>query len=203
MTAEEAQNEPDVILGMFPVESSYATVLFDSGATHSFISASFVAQNSLHMILMKDPMIVSTPGGKMKTQKLCPKININIRGVDFPSSLIVLESNGLDIILGMDWLIKYKGVIGCATKSIQLTHPNGQIVEYQSDIEALDNIQLNQAQAVEEIRIFDEFPFFLEELPGMLPDRDIEFVIELVPGTAPIYKRPYKMDANQLAELKE
>ncbi len=140
----------------------------------------------------------------MKTQKLCPKININIRGVDFPSSLIVLESNGLDIILGMDWLTKYKGVIGCATKSIQLTHPNGQIVEYQSDIEALDNIQLNQAQAVEETRIVNEFPdVFPEELPGMPPDRDIEFVIELVPGTAPIYKRPYKMDANQLAELKE
>src|SRR6266540_4803745 len=113
MTAEEAQNESDVILGMFPVESSYATVLFDSGATHSFISASFIAQNNLHMILMKDPMIVSTPGGKMKTQKLCPKSNINIRGVDFPSSLIVLESNGLGVILGMDWLIEYKGLIGC------------------------------------------------------------------------------------------
>src|SRR5437762_4705259 len=98
---------------------------------------------------MKDPMIVSTPGGKMKTQKLCPKVNVNIRGVDFPSSLIVLESNGLDIILGMDWLVKYKGVIACATKSI-LTHPNGQTVEYQSNIEAPDNGQLNQVQAVEE-----------------------------------------------------
>ena len=104
----------------------------------------------------------------------------------------------------MDWLIKYKGVIGCATKSIQLTHANGQIVEYQSDIEALNNIQLNQVQVVEEIRIVNEFPdVFLEELSDMPPDRDIEFVIELVPGTAPIYKRPYKMDANQLAELKE
>ena len=44
---------------------------------------------------------------------------------------------------------------------------------------------------------------FPEELPGMPPDRDIEFVIDLVPGTAPIYKRPYRMAANQLAELKE
>src|SRR6266508_1294887 len=110
----------------------------------------------------------------MKTQKLCPKININIRGVDFPSSLIILESNGLDIILGMDWLVKYKGVIGCATKSIQLTHPNGQTVEYQSSIEVSDNIQLNQAQAVEETRIVNEFPdVFLEELPSMPPEHDI------------------------------
>src|SRR5438128_2425725 len=60
MTAEEAQNEPDVILGMFPVESSFATILFDSGASHSFISASFVAQNNLRIILMRDLMVVST-----------------------------------------------------------------------------------------------------------------------------------------------
>ena len=104
----------------------------------------------------------------------------------------------------MDWLIKYKGVIGCATKSIQLTHPNGQTVEYQSNIEVSDSIRLNQAQAVEEIRIVNEFPdVFPEELPDMPPDHDIEFVIELVSSTTPIYKKPYKMDANQLAELKE
>ena len=118
MTAEEAQNEPDVILGMFPVESSFATVLFDSGASHSFISASFVAQNNLCITLMRDLMVVSTPSGKMHTRNLCPKVRINIRGVDFLSSLIVLDSGGLDIILGMDWLVKYKGIIDCATKSI-------------------------------------------------------------------------------------
>ena len=75
---------------------------------------------------------------------------------------------------------------------------------YKSTDEVVDRIQLNQAKAVEEIRIVNEFPdVFPEELLGMPPDRDIEFVIELVPGTAPIYKRPYKMGANQLAELKE
>src|SRR6266542_2016553 len=91
---------------MFPIESSYGTVLFDSGATHSFIADSFIAQNGLPITLMKNPMVISTPGAQMKTRKLCPKVNINIRGVDFPSSLIVLESKGLDIIFGMDWLGK-------------------------------------------------------------------------------------------------
>jgi hypothetical protein len=65
---------------------------------------------------------------------------------------------------------------------------------------------LNQldAASTRDIRIVIEFlDVFLEELPGMPPDREIEFVIELVPGTAPIFKRPYRMDANQLAELKE
>jgi hypothetical protein len=65
---------------------------------------------------------------------------------------------------------------------------------------------LNQLDAAStmDVRTVSEFlDIFLEELPGMPPDRKIEFVIELVPGTAPIFKRPYRMAANQLAELKE
>jgi hypothetical protein len=63
--------------------------------------------------------------------------------------------------------------------------------------------QLNAASTMD-VRTVSEFlDVFPEELPGMPPDRLIKFVIELVPSTAPIFKRPYRMDANQLAELKE
>src|SRR5204863_9472177 len=132
-------------------------------ATHSFISATFIAQNNLHITLMKDLIVVSSPGKKMKTRKLSPKVNINIRGVDFPSSLIVLESKGLDIILGMDWLGKYKGEISCGTKSIHFTHSDGQVVEYKATTEIIDNIQLNKAQADEEISVVNEFPAVFPE----------------------------------------
>jgi hypothetical protein len=55
-----------------------------------------------------------------------------------------------------------------------------------------------------DIRTVSEYPdVFPKELPGMPPDREIEFLIELVPGTTPIFKGPYRMAANQLAELKE
>jgi hypothetical protein len=69
-----------------------------------------------------------------------------------------------------------------------------------------NRVVLNQLDAAStmDVRTVSEFlDIFLEELPGMPPDRKIEFVIELVPGTAPIFKRPYRMAANQLAELKE
>jgi hypothetical protein len=57
---------------------------------------------------------------------------------------------------------------------------------------------------LEDIRIVYEYPdVFLEELPGMPPDRDVEFSIELLPGTAPISKRPYRMDVKDLVELKK
>jgi hypothetical protein len=63
--------------------------------------------------------------------------------------------------------------------------------------------QLDAASTMD-VRIVSEFSdVFAEELPGMPPDREIEFVIELVPGTAPIFKRPYRMAANELAELKK
>jgi hypothetical protein len=56
----------------------------------------------------------------------------------------------------------------------------------------------------QDVRIVDQYPdVFLEELPGMSSDRDIEFVIEVIPETTSIYKRPYRMSTKQLAELKE
>ena len=136
---------------------------------------------------MKDLLVINSLGGEMKTRRVCPKVNLNIRGVEFLLNLIVLGSKGIYIIFGMDWLTRHKGVIDCATKSIQLTHPDGRRVVYKSTNEIVDKIQLNQAKAVEEIKIVNEFPdVFPEKLPGMPPDRDIEFVIELVPSTAPI-----------------
>ena len=61
-----------------------------------------------------------------------------------------------------------------------------------------------EAKSLEEDPVVNEYPdVFPEKLPGMPPDRDVEFVIDLVPGTAPIAKRPYRMAASELAELKK
>jgi hypothetical protein len=63
--------------------------------------------------------------------------------------------------------------------------------------------QLDVAPTMD-VRTVSEFlGVFPEELPGMPPDREIEFVIELVPDTAPIFRRPYRMAVNQLAKRKE
>jgi hypothetical protein len=102
MTSDEAQQAPDVVLGMFLAGSHPATILFDFGASHSFISSSFVARHSLPIVTMKHIMLVSSPGGEMRTKHICPAISITIRGIDFPSNLILLDSKGIDIILGMN-----------------------------------------------------------------------------------------------------
>jgi hypothetical protein len=80
MTSEEAQQAQDVVLGMLLASSHPASVLFNSGASHSFISSSFVVKHNLPIATMKQTMLVSSPGGEMRTSHICPTISITIRG---------------------------------------------------------------------------------------------------------------------------
>jgi hypothetical protein len=141
----------------------------------------------------------------MKTGHICPQVKINIMGVDFLANLVVLESWRIDVILGMDWLQKHDGVIQCRKKSVLLTSSQGGRIEYVSTPSSNKGVVNSvEGKALENIRVVNEFPdVFPEDLPGMPPDRDIEFSIELIPGTAPISKRPYRMDVKDLAKLKK
>jgi hypothetical protein len=92
VTTEEAQQAQDIVLGMFLASSHPTTILFDLGASHSFISSSFVVKHQLPITIMKHTMLVSSPGGEMRTKHICPVISITISGVDFLANLIVLDS---------------------------------------------------------------------------------------------------------------
>jgi hypothetical protein len=102
VAVEEAQEAPDVVIGMFLINDTSAVVLFDSGTSHSFISATYARKHNLPLALLRCQMIVSSLEGDMPARQLCPKVNLKIRGVDFVSNLIVLESKGIDVILEMD-----------------------------------------------------------------------------------------------------
>jgi hypothetical protein len=139
-------------------------------------------------------------------------VNLKIGGgVDFVTNLIVLESKGIDVILGMDWLGKHKVLIDCAKKSVKLTTLDGKELEFVAEPVVTakgiaNHVKINQLDAGQgsEVPVVNEFPdAFPEELLGMPPDRDIEFVIELKLGTAPIYKTPFRMITPELAKLKE
>ena len=77
-------------------------------------------------------MLVTLPGAEYLASRWCDRLPLRIGNYVFPSDLIVLESQGLDVILGMDWLSKYEGNIECASKSILLTTPEGRRIEYVS-----------------------------------------------------------------------
>jgi hypothetical protein len=74
MISDEAQQAQDIVLGMFLASSHHATILFDSGASHSFISSNFVMKHRLPIATMKHTMLVSSPGGEMRTMHLCQQL---------------------------------------------------------------------------------------------------------------------------------
>jgi hypothetical protein len=80
VTVEEAQEALDVVIGTFSVNDISAVALFDSEASHSFISAAYVEKHNLTIALLRCQMIVSSPGGDMPARQLCPKVNLKIRG---------------------------------------------------------------------------------------------------------------------------
>jgi hypothetical protein len=165
VAVEDAQAAPDVIIGIILINDNNAIVLFDYGASHSFIAANFVQKHNLPLSMLKNRMIVSSPGGDMHVRHVCPKVNILIRGIEFIANVIVLESKGIVVILGMDWLSKHKGMINCAKKAVRLTTSSGKEVEYVAensvtDKAASNRIVLNHLDATStlDIRTVSEFP---------------------------------------------
>jgi hypothetical protein len=89
---------------------------------------------------------------------------------------------------------------------VKLTKKDGTSVEFVAMVQSGLDSKLNHTKAIalEDIRVVQDYPdVFPEELPGMSPDHDIEFLIELLPGTPPISKRPYRMPVNELVEHKK
>ena len=139
------------------------------------------------------------------------KLEVPPQGVDFPARLIVMKSEGVNVILGEDWLDRHNGVVYCSKKTVVLTSPTGEKIEVvtslpRSETASMDQPTVNAAEvrSVESIPVVAEFPdVFPEELPGMPPERDVEFSIELLPGTAPIAKRAYRIAGMHMEELKK
>jgi hypothetical protein len=199
--AQEVQQAPGVVLGEFLVEFTPTAVLFDSGASHSFIATGFVEKRGIPTTHLEIPLVTRTPGSDLLCYLKCSQVRILLSGVVFLVDLAVLPSHRIDVILGMDWLTKHNGIISCVDKIVLLTDHQGKLVSCQAQPPAQDPMVFNLA--AESISVVEEFmDVFLEELLGMPPEREVEFYINLIPGTASIAKRPYRMAPTELAELK-
>jgi hypothetical protein len=164
-----------------------------------------VVKNKIPTETIDCPIRVSSPGGELIVNAGCRDLVLEIGKHKFSANLIVLDSQGLDVILGMNWMTVFEGVIDCANKTITLTTPEKKCICFKSTFE-LKGSKVNSLKGVsmDEVPVVKEYPdVFPEELPGMPPDRDVEFIIDLLPGTGPIAKRPYKMDIEELKELKK
>src|SRR3954469_25446537 len=210
--AEEAKDQPATVMGTLPVNSVPATVLFDSGASHSFMSEAFALSHNFAMEKMNPPMVVRTPTGHCHTSKIVPHTIVEVEGIKFLASPIILKSSTIDLILGMYWLKLHDAALYCGNKSVRLFHPSGEIVNHttrvtqdaETQIYMMNALNASPLDGIENVPIVRDFPdVFPEELPGIPPVREVEFVIDLKPSTVPNAKRPYKMPPHHLLELKK
>jgi hypothetical protein len=130
----------------------------------------------------------------------------NIKGHEYTSHLVILPGLGIDVILGMNWMSGHGVLIDTSTHVVMLRDPiNNEafLVQLPHDLALHNAANVVLAKAIAVVLIVCQFlDVFPDELPGLPPDRDVEFKIELIPGTAPISRRPYRMPPNEIAELK-
>jgi predicted aspartyl protease len=91
-----------MIVGMYPVDSHIVEVLLDTEATHSFITASWVEARNLPITTMSTPIQIDSAGGRVQADSVCLNISVEIRGIEFPANLIVMSTQGIDVMLGIN-----------------------------------------------------------------------------------------------------
>jgi hypothetical protein len=204
-TLAELPEGAPIMTGTFSINYKPVIVLFDSGATHSFISNKCGSRVGLNSCQAKGSYMISTPGGKIESNQLTRYVPIQLGSMMMKIDFVLLPLEGMDIIHGMDWMTKHKVLLDIASRVIEINSPyDGATTLYLPQQEYFHSCVYTITDILlEDIPIVCEYPdVFPDDLPGMPPDRDIEFIIELQPGTAPTSKRPYRMPPNELAELK-
>jgi hypothetical protein len=134
------------------------------------------------------------------------QVPITLAERDFPTSMIVLKGQDIDVILGMNWLAQHKAILNIDLRTIRLSYDQEEIllsIPIAILAKPLGSLYEAIIPEIKVIPVVCEFPdVFPEDLPGLPPERDVEFVIELKPGTTPISRRSYRMPPNELAKLK-
>jgi hypothetical protein len=201
--ATTPDGEP-VMMGTFLVPNHPAVILFDSGASHTFISKKFVEQHCISCHESKEGFKIHSPGGQIFTREVAYQVPVTLAGRDFPTNMIVLKGQDIDVILGMNWLARHKAILNTDQRIIRLSHNHEEILlPIPIPIKATSRAYEAIIPEIKDIPVVCEFPdVFPEDLPGLPPEREVEFVIELKPGTAPVPRRSYRMPPNELAELK-
>ena len=228
MTPQEAAAAPHVITGTVSLYDMPVYVLIDPGSTHSFVSPLIASSLHVKSELLGNQLAVRTPVGQVvSVQTVYRNCAIKINGVVLSTDLIVFPLLELDVILGMDWLTCHQAIVNCYTKEVTFDKPGLNRVIFCGDRQAVPSCLVSAVTAFRWIRegcqaylahvvdrgqaelqlndipVVRDYPdVFPEDLPGLPPDRETEFEIEVVPGVAPISVSPYRMAPLELQELK-
>ncbi|XP_050916466.1 uncharacterized protein LOC127131597 [Lathyrus oleraceus] len=223
LDARKAKSNNALIAGTCLVNDHPCFVLFDCGATHSFVSIWCMKRLGLQAIPFSPSMVVITAmDDVVKTPLICENCSLSVNGRIFQIDLICLPLEKVDVVLGMDWLPANSVFIGCEDKLIII--PSNEttsrdiltiilegtvgvvnfLFEKEKSVllvltkESSDNLSVTQIPIVCE---FQEV--FHEDVPYLPPKRKVEFSIDLIPRTAPISVSPHRTAPLKLRELKD
>ncbi|XP_071933149.1 uncharacterized protein [Coffea arabica] len=219
----------EVVEGTLPIFHRLAKVLIDPGATHSFVNPSFMSGIDVRPVKLPFDLEVRTPMGDKRIIASLAFKNCEfwIGERKMLVDLISLDIKGYDVIIGMDFLGQYHAKLDCRAKVVEFCIPGeatlrldvkGRLASSamisgirarkmlskgaQGFLAFMINAPSDQVK-LEDVPVVREFPdVFPEELKTLPPDREVEFKIDLVPGTAPISKTPYRMAPAEMKELK-
>lgn len=229
LTHRDAQTSNAVVTGILSICSQDAHVLFDPGATHSFVSVRFAPRLSKGSSSLDEALIVATPVGEnLFAESVYRSCDIYIEGKVLPIDLVVIDMVDFDVILGMDWLAFHHATMDCFSKVVKFDILGESTFSFQGECSWIPHNLISALRAskllrrgcqgylalikdiyvgegkLENVPIACEYPdVFPEDLTGLPPDREIEFSIDLVPNTQPISIPPYRMAPAELKELKE
>jgi hypothetical protein len=199
------EGEP-VKMGTFLVASHPTVILFYSGASHTFISKKFVEKHCIPCTVSREGLIIHSPGGQIFTKEIAFHVPVTLVGREFPTNMIVLKGQDIDVILGMNWLAQHKAILNTDLRTIKLSHGHEEVllsIPVAIPAKPFGWVYEAIVPELQDILVVCEFlDVFPEDLPGLPLERDVEFVFELKPGTSPISRRSYRMPPNELAELK-
>jgi hypothetical protein len=195
-----------VMMGTFLVANHPAVILFDSGASHTFISKKFVEKYCIPCIESKEGFIIHSPGGQIFTKEVAFHVPVTLAERDFPTNMIVLKSQDIDVILGMNWLAQHKAILNTDLRTIRLSYGHEEVllsIPVAIPSKPFGRVYEAIILEIQDIPVVCEFSdVFPEDLPGLPLEGDVEFVIELKPGMTPVSRSSYRMPPNELAELK-
>jgi hypothetical protein len=205
-TLEEIPLGEEVLAGTFFLYEHPIIILFNSGDSHDLLSLASALKARLTLCTTQVPYSISTPGGQVVANQMARKIPLELVGRVFLTTLIILEGQGIDVILGMNWMKMHQEVLDIF--STHLVHLDSLIFGKVSlQLPPVAHLQVSVytivAKSLDEIPMVHEYSdVFPDDLPEMPPDKAIEFKIELQSGTAPVCKWPYPMVRKEIAELK-
>ncbi|GJW27346.1 reverse transcriptase domain-containing protein [Tanacetum coccineum] len=223
---KNAQQDPNVVTGMFLLNQHLVRVLFDSGADRSFISLSLASMLNIPSITVDTFYNIEMADGNLvSTNTVIKGCTLTLLNQPFEIDLMPIKLGSFDVVIGMDWLSKYRAKILCDEKVVHIPI-NGETLIIRGDrsktrlnlISCIKTeryisrgcqvfmIQVMEKKSdekkLEDIPVVKEFPdVFPEDLPGLPPVRQVEFQIDLIPGAAPVARTPYRLAPSEMQEL--